>query len=48
MIFILYKKSLYITINNNNTLLNKLEYVKSTKLFVSVSKFDFSYKIYNS
>jgi hypothetical protein len=39
--------SLYIIKKNNDTLLNKLEYIISTNLFVSVSKIDISYNINN-
>jgi hypothetical protein len=39
--------SLYIIIKNNDTLINKLEYIISTNLFVSVSKIDISYNINN-
>jgi hypothetical protein len=48
MILLRLIKSVYIIINNNNTFLNKLEYIISTNLFVSVSKFDFSYNKHNS
>jgi hypothetical protein len=42
--------SLYIIINNNDTLLNKFEYISNSNLFVSVSKFESNInnnKLYN-